>query len=264
MSSYSFLNLIWYMKPFTYSSIKWNFTKFLIDRNGIPQHRYSPRTDPLVSIDFYFLSTFRFLCSYLKFELFVNLVLWEWHRGPSLKLTWKGIQFEPSFPFILSLIIEVYWEDICVAYDEVSGKPSCGLTSFWCTLQIGYTLWSWRVYSITSPLSSASLCPSSWALLFSLIFNKFVNKDCIVWYYIKIVQTVSEINGKVVLVVNYHSCWHFRSLRSIRLVNIWFNLGWLLPLYKIYILVFVSVSVGVTVKQLFTSGSLLNWWIQKS
>ncbi|KAH9279367.1 Glutathione peroxidase [Echinococcus granulosus] len=28
------------------NSIKWNFTKFLIDRNGIPYKRYSPTTDP--------------------------------------------------------------------------------------------------------------------------------------------------------------------------------------------------------------------------
>jgi len=29
------------------SSIKWNFTKFLCDRNGIPIERYSPPTKPL-------------------------------------------------------------------------------------------------------------------------------------------------------------------------------------------------------------------------
>ncbi|VDO00204.1 unnamed protein product [Rodentolepis nana] len=28
-------------------SIKWNFTKFLIDRDGIPRKRYAPTTDPL-------------------------------------------------------------------------------------------------------------------------------------------------------------------------------------------------------------------------
>jgi len=28
------------------SSIKWNFTKFLCDRNGIPVERYSPPTKP--------------------------------------------------------------------------------------------------------------------------------------------------------------------------------------------------------------------------
>ncbi|XP_003742990.1 glutathione peroxidase [Galendromus occidentalis] len=30
-----------------YSGIKWNFTKFLIDRNGIPVDRFSPTTPPL-------------------------------------------------------------------------------------------------------------------------------------------------------------------------------------------------------------------------
>ncbi|VDM34039.1 unnamed protein product [Hydatigera taeniaeformis] len=30
------------------NSIKWNFTKFLIDRNGVPYKRYSPTTDPKV------------------------------------------------------------------------------------------------------------------------------------------------------------------------------------------------------------------------
>jgi glutathione peroxidase len=29
------------------SSIKWNFTKFLIDRNGKPVKRYSPQTEPI-------------------------------------------------------------------------------------------------------------------------------------------------------------------------------------------------------------------------
>ncbi|KAL5104651.1 Glutathione peroxidase [Taenia crassiceps] len=28
------------------NSIKWNFTKFLIDRDGVPYKRYSPTTDP--------------------------------------------------------------------------------------------------------------------------------------------------------------------------------------------------------------------------
>lgn len=28
------------------SFIKWNFTKFLVDRNGVPIKRYSPTTDP--------------------------------------------------------------------------------------------------------------------------------------------------------------------------------------------------------------------------
>ncbi len=29
------------------STIKWNFTKFLIDREGRPVSRYSPKTDPI-------------------------------------------------------------------------------------------------------------------------------------------------------------------------------------------------------------------------
>ncbi|EUB58341.1 Glutathione peroxidase [Echinococcus granulosus] len=33
----------------TLTNIKWNFTKFLIDRNGIPYKRYSPTTDPEMS-----------------------------------------------------------------------------------------------------------------------------------------------------------------------------------------------------------------------
>jgi len=28
-------------------SIKWNFTKFLIDRNGVPFDRYAPTSDPI-------------------------------------------------------------------------------------------------------------------------------------------------------------------------------------------------------------------------
>ncbi|KAL5108582.1 hypothetical protein TcWFU_008137 [Taenia crassiceps] len=34
--------------PDTPTNIKWNFTKFLIDRNGVPNKRYSPATDPKV------------------------------------------------------------------------------------------------------------------------------------------------------------------------------------------------------------------------
>lgn len=30
--------------------IKWNFTKFLVDRNGKPVSRYSPQTNPIVSL----------------------------------------------------------------------------------------------------------------------------------------------------------------------------------------------------------------------
>lgn len=29
------------------SFIKWNFTKFLVDKNGIPVERFSPTTDPM-------------------------------------------------------------------------------------------------------------------------------------------------------------------------------------------------------------------------
>jgi len=29
------------------SLVKWNFTKFLVDRNGIPFQRYGPKTNPL-------------------------------------------------------------------------------------------------------------------------------------------------------------------------------------------------------------------------
>lgn len=29
------------------SFIKWNFTKFIIDKNGIPVERHGPNTDPL-------------------------------------------------------------------------------------------------------------------------------------------------------------------------------------------------------------------------
>ena len=32
------------------SFIKWNFTKFLINKDGIPVARYSPQTSPIVSI----------------------------------------------------------------------------------------------------------------------------------------------------------------------------------------------------------------------
>ncbi|CAG1022227.1 glutathione peroxidase [Patescibacteria group bacterium] len=31
--------------------IKWNFTKFLVDRNGIPVKRYAPMTSPLSLVD---------------------------------------------------------------------------------------------------------------------------------------------------------------------------------------------------------------------
>nr|CAB3250829.1 glutathione peroxidase_like protein d precursor [Phallusia mammillata] len=29
------------------NAIKWNFTKFLVDKDGIPRKRYSPQTSPL-------------------------------------------------------------------------------------------------------------------------------------------------------------------------------------------------------------------------
>ncbi len=29
------------------SFIKWNFTKFLVDKNGVPVERFSPTTDPM-------------------------------------------------------------------------------------------------------------------------------------------------------------------------------------------------------------------------
>jgi glutathione peroxidase len=35
-----------HLSGFLISRIKWNFTKFLIDRNGIPVKRYSPSTKP--------------------------------------------------------------------------------------------------------------------------------------------------------------------------------------------------------------------------
>lgn len=31
---------------FLVDAIKWNFTKFLVDKNGQPVHRYAPTTDP--------------------------------------------------------------------------------------------------------------------------------------------------------------------------------------------------------------------------
>ncbi|TPP58152.1 Glutathione peroxidase [Fasciola gigantica] len=29
------------------NAIKWNFAKFLVDREGVPRKRYSPQTEPL-------------------------------------------------------------------------------------------------------------------------------------------------------------------------------------------------------------------------
>ena len=34
------------LKGFPTSSVKWNFTKFLIDKNGVPVKRFSPTTKP--------------------------------------------------------------------------------------------------------------------------------------------------------------------------------------------------------------------------
>jgi glutathione peroxidase-family protein len=31
-----------------FSGIKWNFTKFIVDKNGQPAARYAPTTDPFV------------------------------------------------------------------------------------------------------------------------------------------------------------------------------------------------------------------------
>lgn len=33
------------------SSVKWNFTKFLVDKNGVPVQRYGPPTNPLAIRD---------------------------------------------------------------------------------------------------------------------------------------------------------------------------------------------------------------------
>ena len=38
-----FLNSVWYI-----SFIKWNFTKFIVDKNGIPVARHATTTDPIV------------------------------------------------------------------------------------------------------------------------------------------------------------------------------------------------------------------------
>lgn len=43
----SSLALMW--KVMFFSFIKWNFTKFLVDKNGQPVKRYSPNTEPFVS-----------------------------------------------------------------------------------------------------------------------------------------------------------------------------------------------------------------------
>lgn len=38
-----------YMPTFVcYSAIKWNFSKFLVDKKGMPVQRYAPTTDPEV------------------------------------------------------------------------------------------------------------------------------------------------------------------------------------------------------------------------
>jgi glutathione peroxidase len=38
-------NVLW--SPLMASDVKWNFEKFLIDKKGIPRHRFMPSTDPL-------------------------------------------------------------------------------------------------------------------------------------------------------------------------------------------------------------------------
>ena len=49
MWNFSLVNLSFKIfSPF--SNIKWNFTKFLINKEGIPVQRYSPQTKPSVSI----------------------------------------------------------------------------------------------------------------------------------------------------------------------------------------------------------------------
>jgi glutathione peroxidase len=34
------------LKGFPTSSVKWNFTKFVIDKNGVPVKRFAPTTKP--------------------------------------------------------------------------------------------------------------------------------------------------------------------------------------------------------------------------
>jgi glutathione peroxidase-family protein len=36
---------------YMFSGIKWNFSKFLIDRNGVPIKRWAPTVDPKVRFD---------------------------------------------------------------------------------------------------------------------------------------------------------------------------------------------------------------------
>lgn len=39
-----------------FSSIKWNFTKFIVDKNGQPVERFAPTTSPNVSKQIFFYS----------------------------------------------------------------------------------------------------------------------------------------------------------------------------------------------------------------
>lgn len=41
-----------------YSSIKWNFTKFLVDKSGQPVERFAPTVPPKVSLSSYTTKTF--------------------------------------------------------------------------------------------------------------------------------------------------------------------------------------------------------------
>lgn len=45
--------------------IKWNFTKFLVDKEGNPISRYSPQTNPIVSIVLYTFETV-YMCTFLN------------------------------------------------------------------------------------------------------------------------------------------------------------------------------------------------------
>ena len=72
----------------SFSFIKWNFTKFLVDKNGEPVKRYSPNTEPLVSDSYIFVHAW--ICCFEKLYiiywnqlclcvlLFISLLPW-WH-----------------------------------------------------------------------------------------------------------------------------------------------------------------------------------------
>lgn len=44
-----------------YSSIKWNFTKFLVDKSGQPVERFAPTVPPKVSLSSYTTKTLNLL-----------------------------------------------------------------------------------------------------------------------------------------------------------------------------------------------------------